>query len=182
MARFASRFAVYKHGARNGREMVLADGQRQTLVRELFIEFDQNTLNNEERQFAVDNMVHKGLPIDRDTEEHYSAWSRISGFDSHDAAARLDWSDEEREIVEQALRNSIHYGSDHIELIPVPAALPWATYESIESVEELVSIAKAIGAVESAIKYELENRNRPEVLAALRDEPVEEDEVVLDAS
>lgn len=181
MARFASRFAKYRFTARNGRDMVLADGQRQELTRELRVKFDRLTLQEDEIKFAIRNMVHKGLPIDRDTEEHFSPRSRISGLDTFRAQEFYGWTDEEREIVEEKLRTSIHHGTDHIELVPVPTALPWPNY-STTPLEELVAIAKAIGVVDQALAYERENQNRPEVLEALSEEPVEEDVVVLDAS
>lgn len=181
--RFASRFAKYRHGIRSGRFMVLADGQQQELRRELIAVFKpaDQILTEAETQFVMKNMVHKGLPIDRDTEEHLSPRSRISGFDTVLAQNEFDWTDEEREIVEQKLLTSEHLGSDHIELKPEPAALPWPTYNT-DDAETIAIIAKTIGLVDQALRYERENANRPEVIEALENEPVTEQAVVVDAS
>lgn len=181
MARFASRFGSYRHGIQNEKWRSLHDGSEHKTHNEIIAVFDQLTLTEDEVQFAIKGMHHKGLPIDRDTEEHFSPRSRISGFDSEKAQAENGWSDEERELVEQKLRESHHYGSDHIELVPQPAALPWPTYDN-DGAEQVVLIARATGLVEEAIAYERENRNRDEVLVALKEEPVEEKAVVLDAS
>lgn len=164
--------------------MVLADGQRQELVRELIAEFipGPRILTEDEIQWAVKNMVHKGLPIDRDTEEHFSPRSRISGFDSVQAQFENNWTDEERKAVEQKLLTSEHLGSDHVQLIPEPAAIPWPTYDN-DSPEQIILIAKATGLVEAALSYESENAKRIEVLKGLVETPADvEPPVVVDAS
>lgn len=182
--RFASRFANYRHGVRTGREMVLQDGQRQVLQTTLVAAFQpaKLILTEDEIQIAIKDLPHMGLPIDRDTEEHFSPRSRISGFDSDEAQKENDWTDEERVLVEKKLLESPHLGSDHIELKPVPVAIPWPTYDR-DTVEQVVMIARATGLVEQALKYEAQNANRAEVLEALSEEPeLEEAPVVVDAS
>jgi len=183
MARFVSRFGKYRHGARRGRYMVLADGQRQELQAELYAIFQpgRNILTEQEIQFGIKSMVHKGLPFDRDNEEIFSPRSRISGFDSLQAQDQYDWSDEEREIVETALRKSPHFGADHLELIPAPVAAPWQTYD-VDGVETIILVAKATGMVDESLAYERENANRLEVIEALTAEPETEPTVVVDAS
>lgn len=182
--RFCSRFKNYRHGVRGGRVMVLADGQQQILVLELSAKFKpaNQILTEDEIQFAIKNFVHAGLPLDRDTEEHFSPRSRISGFDSLLAQEENGWTDEERELVEQKLLDSPHYGSDHRVIEKEPAARPWPTYDG-DSVEQIVMIARATGLVEASIEYELENAKRSEVIDALREEPASEERpVVVDAS
>lgn len=181
MARFAARFANYRHGIQNEKWRSLHDGSEHKTHEEIFAVFEQNILTEDEVQFAIANMHHKGLPIDRDTEEHFSPRSRISGFDSVQAQEANGWTDADRELVETKLRESHHYGADHIELIPVPAALPWPTYDR-DDPESVVLIARATGLVEAAMAYERENAQRQEVLVALSEEPLEEKAVVLDAS
>lgn len=180
--RFVSRFKNYRHGVRAGRLMVLADGQRQEIVRHLSAKFlpAAQILTEDEVQWAIKNMVHKGLPIDRDTEQFFSPRSRISGFDSFQAQQAEGWTDEERQLVEQALLNSAHNGSDHVQLVPEAAVIPWPTYDT-DSPEQIVLIAKATGLVEATLAYESENAARAEVLEGFAPEAVEAP-VVVDAS
>lgn len=182
--RFASRFLKYKHGVRKGREMVLATGDKQILVSDLFVAFKPGNqiLTEDEIAFAMKAMVHHGLPLDRDTEEHFSPRSRISGYDTVQAQEENEWTDDERLLVEKTLLNSPHKGSDHIELKAEPAVIPWPTYDG-DKLEQIVMIARATGLVEAALKYERENANRAKVIEALSEEPeAAEAPVVVDAS
>ena len=186
--RFASRFGKYRHGARAARNQFLghspSGGTLTTVaVPELAAKFidAKLILTEPEIQAAMRSLPHRGLPIDQETNEHATARPRISGFDSYAAQAENGWTDEEREIVEQALLASPHLGTDHILLEAVKAQKPWPTYDE-DSPEQVVSIARAIGLVDEAITYERENAARVEVLVELAaGEPVEAP-VFVDAS
>ena len=186
--RFASRFGKYRHGARAARSQLLghspSGGALTTIaVPELSANFVEGKfiLTEPEIQVALRALPHRGLPIDQDTNEHATARPRISGFDSFQAQAENGWTDEEREIVEQALLSSPHMGTDHILLEAVKAEKPWPTYDE-DSPEQIVTIARAIGLVDAAITYERENQARREILVELAaGEPVEAP-VFVDAS
>lgn len=184
MARFIAKYAKYRHGVRTGRFMVLADGQRQELSKELFAKFETQVPTSEERDIGMKAFKFLGLPEDRDTNEHVSPRGRISGFDSEAAQQEFDWTDEEREIVESVLRKSYAYGDEFIEITKQPAEKPWPKYDETP-VELIVQIAASIGAdLEEVARYESENANREEVLTALSGAEVEEgsdDDVLIEA-
>ena len=188
MARFASRFGKYSHGVRNARLTVSGydpTGReiKQEIVRELMAVFTpaRQILTEHEIQIAIKDMVHKGLPQDRDTEELFSPRSRISGFDSFRAQDENNWTDEERELVEETLRKSHHFGTDHIELIPEPAVRPWPTFDT-DDPELIVAIARATGQVEAALAYERENQSRTDLIESLEEAPQVDTPITLDAS
>lgn len=170
MARFVAKYARYARGVRPGREMVLADGQRQVLQKELFVQFQPNgMLTEDEIRFGVENLQHHGLPIDRNTEMHFSPRSRLSGFDTEQAQQALGWTDEEREYVEEALRSGSEYGMEYVEIPATPLSKPWATYDTTD-VKKIVSIAEAMGLpLADVLAYEKANANRPAVLLLIED-------------
>lgn len=181
MARFAAKFGQYRHGIRNGRWMVLEDGQRQELTKELIAVFRRGILTEDEMQQAIRGMVYNGLPIDRDTEEHFTPRPRISGFDSFESQNFFGWTDQERELVEHVLRTSPMNGQEFIELTSAPAAKPWPAYDELGNAEQILSIAKSIGvSLDDVVKYERENQNREEILEVLEGQKLfeEKDEVV----
>ena len=160
MARFIAKYAKYGHGIRTGRYMVLADGQRQELTKELFVRFNISTPTEDEVSLGITSFNHTGLPHDRDTEEHLSPRSRISGFDTIAAQETYGWTDEEREVVETTLRKSDAYGAEFMEVTEAPAGKPWPTYDGMDSVKDILSAAKLIGIpLEDIIAYEKANRN-----------------------
>lgn len=185
--RFASRFGAYKHGARGASTRVIGHdnvGQpiTSTVVQELRAEFVEARylLTEDEIMQAITSMVHTGLPIDRDTEEHVSARSRISGYDTEIAQQEQGWTDEEREIVEQALLKSVHLGSDHILLKATAVPVPWPNYDT-DDLETIKLIATRAGLVDAVRAYERQNANRPEIFE-LFTEPEAEEPLVVDAS
>jgi hypothetical protein len=168
MSRFIAKYAKYGHGIRAGRYMVLADGQRQELTKELFVRFNRAVPTEEEQNLGIASLQHAGLPHDRDTEEHFSPRSRISGFDTEAAQEMYGWTDGEREIVETVLRNSSNYGVEFIEVTEKPVAQPWPTYDSMDDVKQILQAAELIGVpLEDVIKYEKANRNSDLIVTEL---------------
>lgn len=184
MARFIAKYPRYRHGVRTGRFMVLQDGQRQELSRELFAKFDTRVPTSEERDLGMKAFRFTGLPEDRDLNEHVSPRGRISGFDSREAQEQLDWSDQDREIVEAALRNSYAIDDEFIEITQQPAEKPWPKYDETP-VEMIAQIAASIGAdLEEVARYESENLNREEVfefLSGFEAEEGSDDDVLIEA-
>lgn len=179
MARFVAKYAGYRHGVRTGRFMVLADGQRQELSKDLVAKFARGVATEDEIQLAVVSLNHNGLPHDRDTEEHFSPRSRISAFDTQQAQVANGWTDEERELVEYTLRNSPHNGVEFIEVTEAPVTgKPWATYDSTEPwlVAEIAAMVRV--PLEQVAAYERAHQNRPEVLASLVPIAEEEGDIV----
>jgi len=168
VARFVAKYAKYRHGVRTGRFMILADGQRQELSKELFAKFDRAGISEEEQNLGISSFIHNGLPEDKDTNEHFSPRSRISVFDSQRAQEMNGWTDEEREIVEMVLRNSPEYGRELIEITPKPVDKPWPAYDEATDPQQIVSIAKSIGiSLEQVAEYERQNANREKVIKAV---------------
>lgn len=159
--RFVAKYANFSHSVRPGRFMVLADGQHQELVRELFVQFQPGatTLNEDEVKFGIENLNHTGLPIDKNTNQHFSPRSRISGFDTVKAQEAQGWTDEERELVEQKLLTSPYYGQDFVRIDEAPVAKPWATYDTTPG-EKVIALAQDLGiALADVLAYEKANRN-----------------------
>ncbi len=193
MARFVSRFRNYRHGIQNGRMMVLADGQHQELKPEIVAAFKpaSQILSEEEIQFGVENLNHKGLPIDRDRNVSFSPRSRISGFDSEEFAREMGYSDEEHDLIVQVLRDSRRNGIAFLELPTSGGSRlekPWKTYEQTP-VRDVVKVAQAAGLdFADVLTYEKVNRNDPTVVLLLEDaianlpkEEKGEEEVVIEA-
>lgn len=193
MARFVARFRNYRHGIQNGRMMVLADGQQQELKPEIIAAFEpaQAVLTEDEIQFGIENLNHKGLPIDRDRNVAFSPRSRISGFDSEKYARERGYTDEEHDLIVQVLRDSRRNGIAFIELPTSGGSRlekPWKTYEETP-VKEVLKVAKAAGLdFADVLTYEKANRNDPTVVLLLEDaianlpkEEKGEDEVVIEA-
>lgn len=171
VARFASRHRNFRHGARVGEEMVLANGKTQVLEKHLAAAFvpAPQILSEDEIKYALDNLVFNGLPIDKNTNSYASPRIRLSGFDTERAQKEQGWSDEEREVVESRLRGSEVFGMDFIEIPPARVQKPWATYDETP-IAKLVGLIEAVGmSYEDVLAYEKQNQNRDSVLVLLED-------------
>lgn len=115
--------------------------------------------------------------------------TRLSCFDSIYAQEVNGWTDEEREIVEEALRTGPGHGGDYIIVERAKAPAPYRLYDKHRKVSGRRTIEHVIKDIEdafrtagfdvgTAILYERENLNDPLVVAALEgltaDEPQEE--------
>ncbi len=118
---------------------------------------------------------------------------RLSCFDSRFAQELHGWTDEEREIVEEALRNGPGHGSDYIIVEQPKAPAPYRLYDQHRKIagrrtlEHVLSDIK--GAfdtagfdVGTALMYERENLNDPKVIEFLNGLTVQEpDEELVEA-
>lgn len=104
--------------------------------------------------------------------------TRLSCFDSFYAQEAHGWTDEEREIVENALRGGPGHGSDYIIVEKAKAPAPYKLYDAHRKVggkrtlDHVVkdiqdAFATAGFDVGTALLYEKENGADPAVLAAL---------------
>lgn len=177
--RFVAKYKNFTHGVRKGRHMILADGQRQELTRDLICVFQPaaSLLTEEEIKFGIDNLNHTGLPIDKNTNQHFSPRSRLSGYDTVLAAEANEWTPEELALVEKTLMESPDNGRDFMQLAEAPVEKPWSTYDTISG-EKIIPLAKEMGlSLERVLAYEKANRNDAGLVFLLERElaaPVEE--------
>lgn len=90
-------------------------------------------------------------------------------FDSEAAQIRHGWSDEERESVEEKLREIAESRPDYVRevvAVHVAAPAPWATFDDNEPAD-ILKHAKALGLEPEALRYERERQARPEVMEPL---------------
>lgn len=184
MARFVSRYGAYSHGVREEIAEHFAKGTR-VIQRGLEAQFGAHGLTDDDVQYALQTLAFHGLPEDRDTGLEVSGRSRLSLFDSEKYAKEKKLTDEEHDLIVDTLRESERNGIDYVEIVPLPATLPWNGYDKLTSAETIVEITIATETpVSSVLAYERENQNRADVIAALEEigESEAEDAVVIDAS
>jgi len=112
--------------------------------------------------------------------------SRLSVFDTEWAQKEFEWTDEEREYVEQKMLNlSGRIGNEYIQVEEITAPLPWPSYKTFNSPERIVQFMREGGIdPEVVLRYERENLNREDILEAVENaghEDVVEHEVVVKA-
>lgn len=99
-------------------------------------------------------------------------FSRCGVLDTDEEAVRQGWSDEEKTFVEQALMNAASNGIEYVVCSAPKAARPWDKYDDFvgeDAVAKILYTVDLIGTAPSAvIRYEKENRNRPDVIEALQ--------------
>lgn len=182
--RFISKIRNYSHGIRDEEsEFVAAAGgrmQKRITLRGLEAQFEGRGLTAYEQEVAIRELTHKGLPEDRDTRVDVSPLSRLSVYDSEKAQRELGFSDEEREIIEQTLLNSLENGKAYVH-VPTPARPePWPGYDTLSAEQIIDGLNTGLVQVEldDVIAYERENENRIEILEALSADPVIEETIV----
>ncbi len=90
-------------------------------------------------------------------------------FDSEAAQIRHGWSDEERESVEEKLREIAVSRPDYVReivAVHVAAPAPWATYD-VTAPADVVKNAKILGLEPESLRYERETQGRAEVIVPL---------------
>lgn len=166
MARFVSPHRNLTVGVRAFKESKLGpDGVMQPEVSELNAEFTPDLRTDEDIAVALSTFVFRGMPIYENGQEvrpHY----RISVFDTDVAALQQGWTDEDKALVEYALRDKA--GQTHVEVIPVAADKPWNRYDEMTDADRIVELAVDFGAdLTKVLQYEVENQNRADVKEAL---------------
>lgn len=116
---------------------------------------------------------------------------RFSVYDTETQAILNKWDASFRNEVEERLRTADGYGVDYIEIVQPRAPEPWPNYDKLAAqgrrtnemvAEKIAETVRDLGySVEHVLLYERENRNRPEVVAALEAltaEPVADETVI----
>ncbi len=106
--------------------------------------------------------------------------TRLSVFDSEQAALQNRWTEDEEEYVVEFLR--AHSGQDFIEVKAAPASIPWNGYDTVTDPARVIEIAAIIEAdLGSVLQYEKENQNRTDFVLALEAATAEAEDVVVTA-
>lgn len=113
--------------------------------------------------------MHRGeyTYVDPDGNEQVAADIAGNYFNLDAQAEIKGWTDEEKELVANRLIRACSSVPGEIKLYTKPAApLPWAKYDEADP-KAIATIAEQIGAVEAALAYERENKNRSQVVKEL---------------
>lgn len=180
MARFVSPHGNYSHGVRAGQpERMGLNGVMLPAVPALKAQFETDWRQDEDIALAKSVFNFRGLAI-YENGQHVEPTYRISVFDSELAKLKYGWTDEDTEIVVEALRNNGPIGQMYVEVIPAPAEKPWNGYDELDDATRIVELATAINAdLEKVMQYERENQKRPEVIGALKAEIDDANETII---
>jgi len=190
--RFISKYAAYKISAIPSVDHY---GTGQPKKRGVVCEFKLDYLHPWEIDAARSTFQFRGVaaagPIGSPIIKHVDPIGRVSVYDTEEAEANGEYqaAGVSREDVERALLSKHSLGRDFI-LVEKPAVpAPWPAYDKLTTsrgrdlswvVEQIVSRVQDLGVDPiSVIEYERANRNRPEVIDALRKigQPAEEEVV-----
>lgn len=167
MARFVSQYLKFSHGVRDAEPSKMGlDGRMTAPVAGLEAEFTHNGATPKDALVAKSSMKFTGVPQDEAGNDIDPAY-RISVFDSEAAKLANGWTEDEEQLVIDALRASGDLGRAFVEILPEPVEAPWPNYDQTDP-EEIVKVAGLINAdLELALAYEKENQKRPGVIDAL---------------
>lgn len=138
----------------------------------LVAEFKKGGLSPWEREAALERFPNlRGIGHDQ------NPLRRFSVYDTEAQALLNKWDEEFRAQVEDRIRSSMSFGVDYIEVETPRAPEPWPNYDNLTAqgrrtnemvAEKIAETVKELGySIEHVLVYERENRNRPEVIAAL---------------
>lgn len=123
--------------------------------------FQQGLALQHEVEAALKAFTFRGLPDGVPPE------TMVSVFDTRDYQKQAKLTDEEREALEQHLETLPSFGADYIRVEELRAPKPWPSYDE-DSVEDIVEAIDRFKFDADAVRrYEQENENRDELLAAL---------------
>lgn len=163
-------YGKYSVGIRSTVVEHYATGQQKTVIEGLEAQFENKGLTDQEVEIGLKTFNWPGLPEDRETGTLVSPISHLSVFDSESARKQYGWSDEDENLVVQTLRSNSGLGREFIEVEVPKAPAPWAGYDKLESADKIAEIALATETkLADVIAYELENRDREDVIDVLRD-------------
>lgn len=168
MARFVSKYRAYTLTGRPQSTMVLASGQKQVLKHRILCDFQvggsggMGGLSPWEREAALQHFYFGAKGYDEDVSR------RLAVYDTEAAQMMHGWDDETREEIEERLRSVPGNGIDFIEVQPPRVQAPWPSYDDLTDADEIALEVGRLGFdIGYVITYEQQNRNRPEVIAAL---------------
>ncbi len=168
MARFVAKYAKYSVGIRDAEVEHFATGREHVIQRGLEAQFEQGEASDYEVEIAVKSFSFTGLPEDREVGGNVHPRSRVGSFDSEVAKKRLEWTEEEHELILKELRSSDSYGVEFIEVEVPRRPAPWGGYDKLTDSEKVVDIAIATETdLAEVLAYERENLDRADVVSAL---------------
>jgi hypothetical protein len=181
-ARFVARYGNYSVGVQSSSEERLGhDGKMVPARRRLDANFQNRLVSDDDVAVAVATFSFRGLPEDTDTNEHISPTYRLSVWDSEEARRYEGLSDDEVDLIIDALRKDVGYGQDHVEMTAPASVVPFPNYDDL-SADEILQLLKLTGIdVGSVVAYERENQNRESLLRRLEGVEVDDDSVVVSA-
>src|SRR5207247_2475639 len=116
-----------------------------------------------EREIAKKKFKFNGLPVDEESGLPINPDFRITAFDTD----LQGWDEKTKKKAEKLLVDSPYNGSDYIIVETLRRPAPWPGYDSVRSVKKLLELVVATESdAEEVLSYEIENKNRPEVVAA----------------
>lgn len=105
----------------------------------------------------------------QDGDPAYRAMRGGGWFDSDVAAARHQWTEEEKKAVEQRLIDISNDGSGDVQLyVPAKPTPPWPAYDDMHH-EQIPKFAEQAGLVTEALIYEQRSKARPRVVEKLQE-------------
>lgn len=161
--RFVAKYQKYSIQARVQRETITVDGFPMVSQEQILCDFEQGSLRPYEVDAGIAQLgARRGLPDGIDPSY------RLSVFDTEWAQHAHAWDPETREYVEAFLQRNPSFGTDYILVEEPKVAAPWPRYDEIKDVKRLVAKVVEDGFdIADVIAYEIQNQDRPDVLAAL---------------
>ena len=183
MARFVSFGKKYIHGVRGEISEPTQFG-RHVLQRALWAQFSEDGRTPYDVDYGAKKLTPHGMPEDAIEGGEIDHRSQLGIFDTEVTGRQNGWTEEEKELVAETLRESEHYGIDFVEVLH---EAPFAGYDTMSEENILQAIDAGIAVdFEMAVAYERENQNRETLIEELQaraatEEPVET-AVTIDAS
>lgn len=113
-------------------------------------------------EFTFHNPLTGATDVGADIRGHY--------FDSAQQAEEKGWSQEEHDLVVQAIDRKCKSEPEYVwEVTLAKAEKPWPTYDETHH-NQIPTLAKTLGLVAETLLYEEQNKNRESVLEKLRAE------------
>lgn len=164
MARFVSFGRRYAHGIR-GEVSEPTQFGRNMLVRPLFAQFSEDGRTDYDVEVGAKMLLPHGLPEDSIEGGEIDPRSQMGVFDTEETGRVQQWTEDEKDLVAETLRNSLEYGRSFVEVLH---SEPFAGYDTM-SPENILQVIDAGFAIDypTAIAYERENLNREELIVEL---------------
>lgn len=167
---FLSKYGNYCLSVRPQIREAYAQGMTKETQTPLYAQFSVQGLTLREREWAIQHFTFNGAPQEMDEATTVQPDYRIGKFDSRIAQTSANWSDEEREAVEQELIRTAAIVPQDLILVPeilVPA--PWPAYHEFKGTAAQLAKKVADDGFDptEVLSYEIAHENRDEVVAAL---------------
>lgn len=169
--RVIARYGRYAVQVRPRVTEAYATGASRVIQRDLVASFHEGGLSPEERALAKSSWSFNGFYQEQDEVTQVEPDYRIGVFDSIQAQNDAQWTDEERQSVEQELvRLAIDYPNTLLIIADERIAPPWPNYDAFTG--SLNALCKKVMEdgypLEAVLAYEEENQDRAEVVVALK--------------